>query len=179
MAITSVVPWWSASTWIPEFAARQSTNLSSSLTGLLFSTGSIAGFLVMGLLADLIGRKPVIWLFYLGALVFSLCFFLVVTDWRALLIMAAANGFFGSGQFAWMTIYLPEMFPTRVRGTAMSLVFDTSRGVSVLCPLLAGWLISFLGGIGAAGATMSLIYVVGLIVTPFAGAETKGKPLPA
>jgi hypothetical protein len=35
------------------------------------------------------------------------------------------------------------------------------------------------GGIGAAGATMSLIYVVGLIVTPFAGSETKGKPLPA
>jgi MFS family permease len=90
-----------------------------------------------------------------------------------------ANGFFSSGQFAWMTIYLPELFPTRVRGTAMSLVFDTSRAVAVLCPVLAGWFISFLGGIGAAGATMSLIYVVGLIVTPFAGPETKGKPLPA
>jgi MFS family permease len=179
MAITSVVPWWSASTWIPEYAAQLSTNLSSSLTGLVFSAGSIAGFLALGLLADLLGRKPVIWLFYLGALVLSLCFFLLVTDRRALLIMAAANGFFGSGQFAWMTIYLPEMFPTRVRGTAMSLVFDTSRGVSVFCPLLAGWLISFWGGIGAAGATMSLIYVVGLIVTPFAGPETKGKPLPA
>lgn len=179
MAISSVVPWWSASTWIPEYAAQLSTKLPSSLTGLMFSAGSIAGFLAMGLLADLLSRKPIIWLFYLGALLLSLCFFLLVTDRRALLIMAAANGFFCSGQFAWMTIYLPEMFPTRVRGTAMSLVFDTSRAVSVLCPLLAGWLISFLGSIGAAGATMSLIYVVGLIVTPFAGRETKGKPLPA
>ena len=105
--------------------------------------------------------------------------FLFVSDPRALLIVAVANGFFSSGQFAWMTIYLPELFPTRVRGTAMSLVFDTSRAVAVLCPVLAGWFISFLGGIGAAGATMSLIYVVGLIVTPFAGPETKGKPLPA
>jgi MFS family permease len=179
MAISTVVPWWSASTWIPEYAAQLSTKLSSSLTALMFSAGSIAGFLAMGLLADLLGRKPIIWLFYLGALLLSLCFFLLVTDRRALLIMAAANGFFCSGQFAWMTIYLPEMFPTRVRGTAMSLVFDTSRAVSVLCPLLAGWLISCLGSIGAAGATMSLIYVVGLIVTPFAGRETKGKPLPA
>jgi hypothetical protein len=25
---------------------------------------------------------------------------------------------------------------------------------------------------------MSLIYIVGLVVTPFAGPETKGKPLP-
>ena len=178
MAITSVVPWWSASTWIPEYAAQLSIKLPSSLTGLVFSAGSIAGFLAMGLLADLLGRKPVIWLFYLGALSLSLCFFLLVTDRRALLIMAAANGFFSSGQFAWMTIYLPELFPTRVRGTAMSLVFDTSRAVSVLCPLLAGWLISLWGSIGAAGATMSLIYVVGLLVTPFAGPETKGKPLP-
>jgi hypothetical protein len=30
--------------------------------------------------------------------------------------MAAANGFFTNGLFAWMTIYLPELFPTRVRG---------------------------------------------------------------
>jgi MFS family permease len=179
MAISSVVPWWSVSTWIPEYAAQLSTKLPSSMTGLVFSAGSIAGFLVVGFLTDLLGRKPVIWLFYLGALVVSLCFFLLVTDSRALLVMAAANGFFCSGQFAWMTIYLPEMFPTRVRGTAMSLVFDTSRGVSVVCPLLAGWLITLFGGIGAAGATMSLAYLVGLIVTPFAGPETKGKPLPA
>jgi hypothetical protein len=92
--------------------------------------------------------------------------------------MAAANGFFSTGQFAWMTIYLPELFPTRVCGTAMSLVFDSSRSIAGLAPLLAGWLISFFGGIGTATAGMSLIYVVRLLVTPFAGPETKGKPLP-
>jgi hypothetical protein len=57
---------------IPEHAAQLSTNLSSSLTGLVLSAGSIAGFLAMGLLADFLGRQPVIWLFYLGALVLSL-----------------------------------------------------------------------------------------------------------
>ncbi len=61
----------------------------------------------------------------------------------------------------------------------MSLVFDSSRSIAGLGPLLAGWSISFFGGIGTAGAMMSLIYVVGLFVTPFAGPETKGKPLPA
>lgn len=178
MAITSVVPWWSASTWIPEYAAQLPIKLSSSLAGLMFGAGSVVGYLAFGLLADTLGRRLAIWLYYLGALVLSLCFFLLVTDRRALVVMAATTGFFSSGQFAWMTIYLPELFPTRVRGTAISLVFDTSRGVSVLCPLLAGWLILFLRGIGAAGAAISLIYVVGLMVTPFAGPETKGKPLP-
>jgi MFS-type transporter involved in bile tolerance (Atg22 family) len=92
--------------------------------------------------------------------------------------MAAANGFFTNGLFAWMTIYLPELFPTRVRGSAISLVFDSSRSVAALGPLLAGWLISSLGGIETAAAMMSFIYVVGLVVMPFAGPEPKGKPLP-
>jgi MFS family permease len=110
--------------------------------------------------------------------VLSLCFFLLVKERNAVLIMAAATGFFTSGQFAWMTIYLPELFPTQVRGTAMSLVFDSSRTLAGIGPLLAGWMISFFGGIGMAAAVMSLIYVVGLIVTPFAGPETNGKALP-
>ena len=45
--------------------------------------------------------------------------------------------------------------------------------------LLAGWLVTLFGGIGNAAAVMSLIYIVGLIATPFAEAETRGKPLPA
>jgi len=184
MSITTVAGWWSASTWIPQYAAQLPANaghqypISVSLVGLMFSLGSIAGFLALGLLADILGRKPTTWLYYLGALLLSLCLFLFVRDRNTLLVMAAANGFFSSGQFAWMTIYLPELFPTRVRGTAMSLVFDSSRSVSALGPLLAGRLVSSFGGIGTAAGVMSVIYVVGLIVTPFAGPETKGKPLP-
>ena len=60
----------------------------------------------------------------------------------------------------------------------MSLVFDTSRSIAGLGPLLAGWLVALFGGIGNAAAVMSLIYILGLIATPFAGWETKGKPLP-
>jgi MFS family permease len=175
---------WSVSTWIPQYAARLAANdghqsqLSASLVGLTFSAGSIAGYLVLGWLADTFGRKPTIWFYYTGALTLSLCFFLFVHDTHGLVVMAAANGFFTNGLFAWMTIYLPELFPTRVRGSAISLVFDSSRIVAALGPLLAGWLISSLGGIETAAAMMSLIYVVGLVVTPFAGPETKGKPLP-
>jgi len=184
MSISAVVGYWSISTWIPQYAARlavtsgHQSQLSASLVGLTLSAGSIAGYLVLGWLADAFGRKPTIWFYYLGALTVSLCLFLFVHDTRVLLVMAAANGFFTNGLFAWMTIYLPELFPTRVRGSAISLVFDSSRSVAALGPLLAGWLISSLGGIETAAAMMSFIYVVGLVVTPFAGPETKGKALP-
>jgi hypothetical protein len=49
--------------------------------------------------------------------------------------------------------------PTRVRGTAMSLVFDTSRSVAGLGPLLAGWLVTLFGGIGNAAAVIEIFEV--------------------
>jgi MFS family permease len=185
MSLSSAVGWWSVQTWVPQYAAQLGTNAGqqsqhwASLAGLTYNAGSIAGYLALGWLVDIFGRKPIIWLYYLGALGLSLYFFLLVKDRHILLAMAAATGFFTNGQFAWMTVYLPELFPTSVRGSAMCLVFDGSRSIAAFGPLLAGWLISSFGSIGTAAAMMSLVYIVGLVVTPFAGPETKGKPLPA
>jgi MFS family permease len=185
MSLSSVVGWWSVSTWIPQHAAQLAASAGqqpqhwASVAALMFNVGSIAGYLVFGFLADRFGRKPSIWLYYLGALGLSWYFFLGINDWYALLVTAAANGFFIGGQFAWMTIYLPELFPTRVRGSAISIVFDGSRTIAALGPLLAGWLATSFGGIGTAAAMMSLIYIIGLIVTPFAGPETRGTALRA
>jgi len=99
----------------------------------MFSIGAITGYLALGFLADILGRKPTTWLYYLGALGFSLCFFLLLRD-RALLAMITANGFFSGGQFAWITIYLPEVFPTRVRGFAISLLSNSSRILAAMGP---------------------------------------------
>ncbi len=67
MSISTVVGWWSASTWIPEYAAQVSTNpghqpqLASSLVGLMFSAGSIGGYLLFGVSADIFGRQRTTW----------------------------------------------------------------------------------------------------------------------
>jgi MFS family permease len=94
------------------------------------------------------------------------------------LVAATVNGFFTTGQFAWMPIYLPELFPTAVRGSAMSLVFNATRYVAAFGPLAAGWAITTFGGIASAASAIAFVYVIGLVITPFAGPETKGQPLP-
>jgi hypothetical protein len=43
---------------------------------------------------------------------------------------------------------------------------------------VAGTVIVMFGGIGRAASIIALVYVGGLILTPFAGPETKGRPLP-
>jgi hypothetical protein len=62
-------------------------------------------------------------------------------------------------------------------GSAIAVVFDSSRSAAALGPLFAGWLVSSFGGIGTAAAMVSLIYIIGLIITPFAGPETREMPL--
>ena len=185
MSLSTVIGWWSISTWIPLYAgqlaaaAGQQAQRAASLTGVTYNIGTVAGYLVFGAFADRWGRKPVIELYYVGAFVMTVGLFLFVKSPTVMLIVAAVNGFFTLGQFSWMAVYLPELFPTAVRGTSISLIFNASRFVAALGPLFAGYLITTTGSIAGTAVVMSFIYIVGMAVTPIAGTETRGKPLPA
>jgi MFS family permease len=77
-----------------------------------------------------------------------------------------------------MPILLPELFPTSVRGSALAVVFNTSRYLAGFGPLVAGVLIAQFGGIATTASLFGLVYLLGLIAAPFAGPETKAQPLP-
>jgi len=185
LSLSTIVAWWAVSSWIPFYAgqiaakAGGNTQRWVALAGLYYNLGGILGYFVFGVLADSWGRKPTMMLYYAGALVLVLVLFRAVQDPSVFLVVAAVNGFFTLGQFAWMPVYLPELFPTAVRGSAISLVFDVTRYLAAAGPLLAGWLIVSLGGVSAAASIIGLAYILGLVVTPFAAPETKGHPLPA
>ena len=185
LSLSTIVAWWAVSTWIPFYAGQLASRAGgdalrwAALAGLYYNLGGILGYFVFGVLADLWGRKPTMLLYYAGAVVLVLVLFRAVQDPSVFLVVAAVNGFFTLGQFAWMPVYLPELFPTAVRGSAISLVFDVTRYLAAAGPLLAGWLIVSLGGVSTAASIIGLSYLLGLIVTPFAAPETKGRPLPA
>jgi MFS family permease len=185
LSLSTIVAWWAVSTWIPFYAGQLASRAGgdalrwAALAGLYYNLGGILGYFVFGVLADLWGRKPTMLLYYAGAVVLVLVLFRAVQDPSVFLVVAAVNGFFTLGQFAWMPVYLPELFPTAVRGSAISLVFDITRYLAAAGPLLAGWLIVSLGGVSMAASIIGLSYLLGLLVTPFAAPETKGRPLPA
>jgi MFS family permease len=185
MSLSTVVGWWSISTWIPLYAgqlaaaAGEGAQRAASLTGVTYNIGTVAGYVVFGILADQRGRKATIQLYYVGSFAMTIGLFLFVTSPSVMLFVAGINGFFTLGQFSWMSVYLPELFPTAVRGTAISLVFNASRFVAALGPLFAGYLIATTGSIPMTAVAMSFVYIVGMIATPIAGPETRGRALPA
>ena len=184
MSLTTTVGFWGISTWVPPFigslAAKESFNAAqwASYAGMAYTIGSVLGYLSMGFLMDAFGRKPVTIAFFVMALLMTPVLFFMTTDLRLLLLLATVNAFFSNGQYTWMPVWLPELYPTRMRATALAFAFNGPRFIAFLGPLLAGTMITQFGGFGHAAMVLASIYVVGIIAALFLP-ETKGSPLPA
>lgn len=92
-------------------------------------------------------------------------------DWMLPLL-----GFATLAPFAGYSIYFPELFPTRLRGTAVGFCYNTVRYLAAPFPFLLGWL-STLMPFRTVAVMMCGIYAVGLAAL-FWAPETKGQPLP-
>ncbi|HEY9214398.1 MAG TPA: MFS transporter [Ancylobacter sp.] len=183
MSLTTTIGFWSISTWVPPFigSIASSNGLQAaawmSYAGMAYTAGSITGYVAFGFLADALGRKPVTIAFFVLALVLTPVLFFSTNDLTWLLVLAYVNAIFSNGQYTWMPVWLPELFPTRMRATALAFAFNAPRFIAFLGPFLAGTLIVTFGGFGKAAMVLSSIYILGIIAAPFLP-ETKGKPLP-
>ena len=183
MATASAVGFWAISTWVPPFggAMAAKTGLPAaqwpSYTGMSFTAGTIVGYVAFGFLADVFGRKPITILYFALSLLLTPVMFLWTPSLTTLLTMAALLGCFSSGQFTWMSTWLPELYPTRMRATGAGFIFNASRIPAAFGVLIAGAIIAQLGGYGNAAMTIATVYLLGLAAAPFLP-ETHGKPLP-
>jgi MFS family permease len=183
MSLSTTLAWWGISSFVPPYVASVAAKAGlpgpvwAGYTGMAYNLGAIAGYISLGFFADVVGRKPVVMVFYAAALVMTPVLFLWTSDLNLLLLAACVNGFFTLGQYSWMPVWLPELFPTRVRATGMAFAFNTPRFIACIGPLVAGALIANFGGFGNTAVTISMIYVVGFIAAIFLP-ETRGKPLP-
>jgi len=183
MSLSVTIGYWGVSTFVPSYvgsvaaAAGLPAQRYAALVGLVQNLGALIGFSCFGFLADAFGRKPTTMLFYLMCLILTPIIYLWVKDIHVLLFAFAVYGFFIQGVFSWTPIWLPELFPTRMRATAAGFIFNAPRLISAIAPLIAGTLIVSLGGYGKAATIIGLFYILGLVAVPFLP-ETKGKPLP-
>jgi MFS family permease len=183
MSLTTTLAWWGISTWVPPFVAGLAAKQHlppqtwASYAGMSYNIGAILGYIGLGFFADSWGRKPVVMIFFAASLVLTPVLYLWTHDLHLIILVAAINGFFTLGQYSWMAVWLPELFPTRMRATGMAFVFNGPRFIAFLGPMFAGLLISQLGGFSKVAVAFSFIYILGFVVVPFLP-ETKGKPLP-
>jgi MFS family permease len=183
MATASAVGFWGISTWVPPYIGSVAAKAGlaapqwASFAGIAYNAGSIIGYVGFGFLADAFGRKPVTLFFFAMSLLLTPVFFLPAHELNTLLVVAGCLGLFASGQFTWMSTWLPELFPTQLRATGAGLIFNGPRVFAALGVFIAGALIVYFGGYANAAMTVATVYVLGLVAGPFLP-ETRGKPLP-
>lgn len=141
-----------------------------------------------GVTAERLGRRPTAAILFAGAFLLTPAVFFWARGLPALLVALTLNGVFTTGQYSWMAIWLPELYPTRVRGAGVASVFTASRLIACIGPLVAGGLIVALGGYGTTAETFGCIHLVGLAAVwllpetrgrPAAGRLTRASPPPA
>lgn len=186
LAFVAVFGLWGATNWTPtliralpdlhDLSASELTSRVSYAT-MLLNVGALAGYLTFGPLADRFGRRATFAFMCAGSLVMLPVAFLTPQSYLHVMVLLPLLGYFNNGVFSGFPIYLPELYPTRIRATGAGFCFNVGRVLASAGPFLTGYLVVALGTFGRAASAMALIYVVGLLILPFAP-ETRGKPLP-
>ena len=176
---------WGVFQWIPTWVNTMPNVAGNAaheraFTQMFMAIGQIAGAFVGGFIAEWIWRRKSYAIYCLGSLIASIALYATIKEYGpALWIMAAVAGVFSTAFFGWLPLYLPELFPTRIRATGEGITYNFGRILAaVLVFAGTGNLVAhFHGSFAKAGAVMALVYVVGLILIWFMP-ETKGQKLP-
>lgn len=181
-ASIALIGTWGSVQWVPLWADQLTDGkvpAAKAMVGILSSLGAVVGCILGPIVGGVIGRRPTYFLLCLLSLLSCGYLFRVVHSYGSeflfvvFLVGAATASFYG-----WLPLYLPELFPTRIRATGQGLSFNFGRILAAVGALQMSNLMAYYDNSYArAGATLTLIYILGLVLIWLAP-ETKGRPLP-
>jgi len=174
---------WGSVQWLPAWADKLTDGKvpnAKGLTQMLSGIGAVLGCFIGPWIGGRMGRRPAYFILCLSSLLACGYLFRNVDSYGPLfLLMVFLVGGATASFFGWLPLFLPELFPTRVRATGQGLCYNTGRIFAAIGALQMGYLIQvyYQGSYARAGATITLVYALGLVVI-WLIPETKGKRLP-
>lgn len=197
LALVALLTWWSCNAFLPlissemakvEAATRgldkvATTKLAESWKAIAtnaFNLGGLLGTLLTVPASKYVGRRPMFATYFLASGLAVLLAFGV--EWAPMtrLLLFFPIGLAVFGVFGSFTYYLPELYPTRLRGTGSGFCYNAGRVFAAGGPFLVGW-VGSQGADTLKAASGVLFYVgfvplVGLLLMPLV-VETRGRVL--
>ncbi len=188
--LISIIGLWAGTVYVPtavtEIVGRQHSPASlgprlSTYATMVLSFGTILGCLPLAWVAERIGRRKTLATYFLVmaisiAFSFGVAFYLPRDAVKWFFIGLFFLGI-GGANFAVYTLWLPEQYPTRCRGSAFAFATSAGRFVGAGFTFLVGAAVSHFHTIGIPVALTAIPFALGLLLTPL-GLETTGRPLP-
>jgi MFS family permease len=185
LAFVAVFGLWGATNWTPtlirELLQPRSLDEASTVRLVSYATmalnvGAIAGYLAFASLAERWGRRGAFLAMLVGSAVALPATFLFPNSYVTALALLPVLGFFTNGIFSGFPIYLPELYPTRIRATGAGFCFNAGRVLAAIGPFFTGALVARLGSFAHAASSVAGIYLLGILVLAKAR-ETKEEVL--
>jgi MFS family permease len=197
MAVTALIMWWSCNAFIPVVAK----GLASTQAGIMgldrasaelmgqewiktatnsFNLGGLLGTLLTIPAAKLLGRKKMFFIYYLVSAAAIMAAFGLPLDPKVRLYFYFPIGLAVFGVFGSFTYYLPELFPTRLRGTGAGFTYNVGRIFAAVGPFIVGSIAA--SGANALERAMEVLFwvgavpIIGILLLPIV-IETRDKPL--
>ncbi len=181
IAISSValIGTWGTVQNIPAWADKMAGPDAKGNAQILSGLGAAIGCVIGALMAQWTSRR---WTYFSIALL-SLISTAVIYNVHMVydgffLTMVFLVGGITASFYGWLPLYLPELFPTRIRATAVGTSYNSGRILAAVGALVSGALLkAFNEDYARMGSVLSLVYVIALVIIWFCP-ETKGKGLP-
>jgi len=160
---------WSASKWMIPWSDKVAgaTNVGyKAATQGWWALGATLGSFAGAQLASWLGRRLSYSLISIATVTITLAMFQLNAPLQpSFHLIVFAQGFVATLFFGWLALYLPELFPTRVRATGSGLAYNSGRFATAFGVLAAGVLFTALGGdYPRVGSICASIYALGIIV---------------
>lgn len=189
--LISIAGLWAGAVYVPASVTFLASNAHMSVpegarlasyATMILSVGTILGCLAVPPLAEFIGRRATLGVYFSLMLIFiSLGFgYAFYLKQSALTWFMVCLFFLGVGgaNFAIYTLWLPEQYRTECRASAFAFATSFGRFAGAGITFLVGAGVRHFQTIGVPVALTAVAFAIGLLLVPF-GEETKGKPLPA
>ena len=183
LGVSGMIGLWGIGFFSPEListalagAPQQTIDRVRAWGTALQDVGSFTGMVTFTVIASLISRRLAFFFAFLGGMLVTSFVFTSLETASDAYWMLPMMGFAQLALFAGYSIYFPELFPTRLRGTGVGFCYNTVRYLAAPAPILLGYLSTILS-FRTAAVLMSSVYLIGMIALIWAP-ETKDRPLP-
>lgn len=172
---------WGAIQWIALWVGQVRSDPRAATIAQIFSaSGASVGSFLAALLGARLSRRRGYALLCVGA--FAACEFLFLASnptshFPGFLGVVFIVGMTSAAFYGWLPLYLPELFPTRIRAAGQGFCYNFGRLLAAAGVLVTTFVIDLKGNYAQAGALVCLVYVIGLALSFFIP-ETHGRPLP-
>jgi MFS family permease len=162
---------WGMFSWIPTWVQSLVSADGQSERGLsmmLLGAGGLAGGFVSGWLSNALGVRRAMLTCFSGCLAMSVLLFGLNAAFSSIIYveLAVLSVFFGISQ-GLLSIYIPQLFPYHIRGTATGFCFNVGRIVTTASVFFVGVVVTTLGGYGNTLLAFAGIFVAGIITVYF------------